>query len=106
MPSPSLRRRLTLPLLPALIFVAGLAHPSTAAADEKPSAVESLLTADTVAFAHFRVADLWKHPSLALARQLLSRAGADELQNVEARFAPPPSAVESLTVVFPTTEAR
>ena len=95
-------------LAPALaLALAGLLPGALAAQEEsKSSAVESLLRPGTTAFLHVRVADVWKSPQLETFRKLLASAGPKDLQELQKKFAPAPSAVESLTVIYPTPEAQ
>jgi hypothetical protein len=70
------------------------------------SAVESMLTQETVGFLHVRVADVWDSPSFAFYRKMLGNLGAEEIKAFNGKFAPSPAQFESVTVIMPSTNIR
>jgi hypothetical protein len=61
--------------------------------------------ADAVAFVHVRLAELWNSTALADLRGLLVKAGPKALQTFEHKYAPAPSTLECLTVIYLTPES-
>jgi Protein of unknown function (DUF1559) len=56
---------------------------------------------DTFAFAHVKVADLWKNDALKDVRGILEKAGQKALDAFDSRFTPAPSTVERITAYMP-----
>ncbi|OWK34457.1 hypothetical protein FRUB_10428 [Fimbriiglobus ruber] len=69
-----------------------------AAAGELPSDL-ALVPGDALAFAHVRVADVWKHESVKMYRQMFAKAGPKALAALDAQFVPPPSTVDRVTAI-------
>ena len=64
-----------------------------------------LVSADAAGFVHVRLADLWGSPALADFRQMLSKASPRAWAVLERKYAPAPSTIHSLTVVFPSLDS-
>jgi Protein of unknown function (DUF1559) len=89
-----------LTLVAALTLVApAVAQP----AGEKLTAPPELAVVpnDAFAFAHVKLADLWKNDALRDARAILEKAGPKAIEAFDKRFTPTPSTVERLTVYMP-----
>ena len=56
---------------------------------------------DAFAFAHVKLADLWKNDALKDVRAILEKAGPKAMEAFDKRFAPAPSTVERLTAYMP-----
>src|SRR5262245_6686650 len=69
----------------------------------KPSAAPELsfVPNDSFAFAHVRLADLWKNDTLKDVRAILEKAGSKAIEAFDKRFTPAPSTVERLTLYMP-----
>lgn len=89
--------------LAAILFLA-FATPAPAA--DPKSAVESVLTPETVGFLHVRFADIWESPGLAFYRKLLASLGEEEFAAIDAKFVPSPRQFETLTVIMPSVKIR
>ncbi len=94
-------RHLSLAL--GVIALSALAPTSRAA---EPSAVESLLTPETIGFFHVRIADVWESHGAAFYRKMLGSLGADGIKAFDGKFAPNPLQFESLTIIMPSTNIR
>ncbi|MCE9530464.1 MAG: hypothetical protein K8T89_04935, partial [Planctomycetes bacterium] len=79
---------------------------SLQAADGKASAVESLLTSETIGFLHVRVGEIWNAPSMAFYRKVFSQIGADEIKVFDGKYAPSPSNIEAVTIILPSTRNK
>ena len=55
---------------------------------------------DALGFVHVRLADVWKHESLADARMLAEKAGPKALAALDAMFVPKPSTADRVTTVI------
>ena len=56
---------------------------------------------DAFAFAHVKLADLWKNEALKDVRDILQKAGPKALEAFDQRFTPAPSSVERITAYMP-----
>ncbi|HEX3149188.1 MAG TPA: DUF1559 domain-containing protein [Gemmataceae bacterium] len=56
---------------------------------------------DAFAFAHVKLADLWKNDALKDVREILQKAGPKALEAFDKRFSPAPSTIERITVYMP-----
>jgi hypothetical protein len=56
---------------------------------------------DAFAFAHVKLADLWKNEALKDVRGILEKAGPKAIEAFDKRFVPAPSTVERLTAYMP-----
>jgi Protein of unknown function (DUF1559) len=56
---------------------------------------------DAFAFAHVKLADLWKNDALKDVREILQKAGPKALEAFDKRFSPAPSTIERVTVYLP-----
>ena len=89
--------------LTAVLFGAAVTAGQTSRGDA-PAQVESrateleLVPADAVAFAHVRLADLWKSDLMAGLRATLEKAGPKAAAALEEQLVPPPSAFDRATV--------
>jgi Protein of unknown function (DUF1559) len=70
---------------------------------EKPGAAPELAAVpnDAFAFAHVKLADLWRNDALREVRAILEKAGPKAIEAFDKRFTPAPSTVERLTVYMP-----
>jgi hypothetical protein len=71
---------------------------------DKPVALPKDLAAvpnDAFAFAHVKLADLWKNEALKDARAIFEKAGQKTIEAFDARWAPTPSSIDRLTVYMP-----
>jgi len=90
-------------------FLAILAVVTTAAAaPAQPAEPKAALPADLAAvpndafaFAHIKLADLWKNDALKDVRDILRKAGPKALEAFDQRFTPAPSTVERITAYMP-----
>src|SRR3954470_21836904 len=81
-----------------LLVAAAWAQP----ADPKPLPADlAAVPNDAFAFAHVKLADLWKNDALKDVRAILEKAGPKALEAFDKRFTPPPSTVERLSVYMP-----
>src|SRR5688572_420504 len=90
--------------LPAIISLVLATVPAAAQPPEKSVALPPDLAAvpnDAFAFAHVKLADLWKTDALKDVRGILENAGAKAIQAFDQRFTPAPSSVDRLTVYMP-----
>ena len=81
-------------LLACVVLAAGRAS----AADLPPDL--ALVPPSAVGFVHVRVADVWRSPLAAAYRKLLDKAGAAVLAKFDTQFAPRPSTLDRVTLVF------
>jgi Protein of unknown function (DUF1559) len=89
---------------PILTICAVLLFASLAGAQAPKTALPTDLAAvpnDTFAFAHVKVADLWKNDALKDVRGILEKAGQKALDSFDSRFTPAPSTVERITAYLP-----
>ena len=89
-------------MLAALALVAIAAGPATAA--DSPTGAARAIGPDALGFIHIRVADIWASDASAQFRQFTAQAGVDLIGAIEKRLTPPPSAIESVTVVVTNVE--
>jgi Protein of unknown function (DUF1559) len=78
--------------------------PAAAQPSAKSTALPPDLAAvpnDAFAFAHVKLADLWKNDALKDVRAILQKAGPKAIEAFDKRFTPAPSSVERLTVYMP-----
>jgi hypothetical protein len=94
----------TSPRLTAAVLSTVLAA-SAPAADPPPEL--ALIPSNAVAFAHVRLADLWKSNAFAEYRTAYQKAGPDVLAKLDAQFVPAPSTLDRVTVfVMPPVEGH
>src|SRR6478736_9598720 len=71
-------------------------------ADPKPLPADlAAVPNDAFAFAHVKLADLWKNDALKDVRDILRKAGPKALETFDQRFTPAPSTVERITAYMP-----
>jgi prepilin-type processing-associated H-X9-DG protein len=59
---------------------------------------------DAFAFAHVKLADLWKNEALKDVRAILEKAGAKAIEAFDNRFTPAPSSIDRITAYMPTPD--
>ena len=84
-----------------------LKDPNTVHDVSLPKASElDLVPADGVAFAHVRLADMWRTDAMSEFRKVLEKAGPDAIKAFDEGFVPAPSTADRLTVFgFKSTDA-
>lgn len=60
----------------------------------------ALVPADSVGFIHIRVRDVWKTENFAEVRRVIEKSGENTLKALDENFAPAPSTLDRMTVVF------
>src|SRR5262245_26631532 len=60
----------------------------------------AMVPADSAGFIHVRARDIWKSEHLDAFRKAIDRAGPDALKALDEGFAPSPSTLDRMTVVF------
>ncbi len=58
----------------------------------------AMVPADAVAFAHVRLADLWKNDTMAGFRKTWEKAGPKALATLDQQFSPAPSSISTVTI--------
>src|SRR5438067_13423811 len=90
---------------PILTLVTAVALATAAVAQPKADKLPPDLAAvpnDAFAFAHIKLADLWKNDALKDVREILQKAGPKALEAFDKRFSPAPSTIERVTAYMPT----
>lgn len=103
----SILTRLRAPVLVAgfALLVAVPASRPVAAQPAAPAPDLALIHPDALGFVHVKLADLWKHPSMADARKMVEAAGPKALATLDAQFVPKPTTAQRVTAIaLPPTE--
>jgi hypothetical protein len=87
--------------LAAALLVAGPAAQAASPSKTALPADLAIVPNDAFAFAHVKLADLWKNDALKDVRGILEKAGPKAIAAFDARFTPAPSTVDRLTVYLP-----
>ena len=66
---------------------------------QQPAPDLKLVPPDALAFAHVRVAEIWKSDALKDYRKIIQKAGPQALAVIDADFVPAPSTIERITMV-------
>jgi hypothetical protein len=82
-----------------MLATAAVAQPKS----DKPALPADLAAVpnDAFAFAHVKLADLWKNEALKDVRAILEKAGPATIEAFDKRFTPAPSSIDRLTVYMP-----
>src|SRR5262245_16035764 len=84
-----------------------LVGPAAAQAESRKASLPADLAAvpnDAFAFAHVKLADLWKNEALKDVRAILEKAGPKAIEAFDKRFTPAPSTIERITVYLPPAD--
>jgi hypothetical protein len=90
------------PVLTVGVVLFAVSVASAQPADPKPLPADlAAVPNDAFAFAHVKLADLWKNDALKDVREILQKAGPKALEAFDKRFTPAPSSVECITAYMP-----
>src|SRR5687768_5215004 len=98
-PRGSLMKR-NLTIIATLVVAAAAAAQPAGKAPALPADLAAVPN-DAFAFAHVKLADLWKNEALKDVRDILQKAGPKALEAFDQRFTPAPSSVERITAYMP-----